>query len=42
MIEIFKALNEASRALAELKVNAKFIPNKEIMINTFKSSRSKI
>jgi len=33
-IVIFKALNEASRALAELKGNAKSIPNEEILINT--------
>lgn len=33
-IEIYKALNKASRALAELKGQAKTIPNEEILINT--------
>ncbi|MBN2543377.1 Fic family protein [bacterium] len=33
-VEIYKSLNKASRALAELKGEAKTIPNEEILINT--------
>jgi Fic family protein len=33
-VPVFKALNEASRALAELKGTARTIPNEQVLINT--------
>ena len=40
-INIYKALNKASRALAELKGEAKTIPNDEILINTLTLQEAK-